>query len=915
MRRVIPIVALLLCASWSRAEEVPKKIATVEGVTEYRLANGARVLLFPEASRPTITVNLTVLVGSRHEGYGETGMAHLLEHLVFKGTPTFPDVPKALRDHGANFNGTTNVDRTNYFETLPATDENLEFGIKIECDRLVNSFVKREDLISEMTVVRNEFERGENSPQGILSQRIHAAAYEWHNYGKSTIGNRSDIERVPIENLQAFYRTYYQPDNVVLIVAGKFEEAKALEYVQKYLGAIPKPKRVLNRTYTEEPPQDGERNVVLRRVGGVGSVGVVYHIPAAAHPDWAPLSILGGLISQQPNGRLYKALVESKKATGAFASAGNNHDPALFSANAQAEPANLDDVRDTLVKTLEGLAAEPFTQEEVDKARVRGKRNAENLQSSSTAMAQALSSASALGDWRLLFVQRDRVQAVTADDVNRVAKTYFQKHNRTVGMYVPDTEPRRLAIPAAPDLATIVENYKGGSGAAAGEAFDPTPANLDARTKFVELDGVKVGLLAKKNRGETVSLVLTLHYGNEGSLKGQTDAARMLPTLMMAGTKKHDRQALREELDRLGIRISPGLGGFGGRGGQRGGGGGAAGQLTFSVEAKRATLPEAIMLLGEILREPAFSEAEFDAMKRRARAGAESSRTDPAALAANRLARALSPYGADDVRYVPTPAEAEKRQEAVTLEQVIAVYRKQLGAAHGEVAIVGDFDAEAAVAQLKEILKGWKSDMPFKRIERAAPPDRAGTKEDVLTPDKANAVFTAGLAFALKEGDPDYAALRLGNFILGGGTLSSRLGNRIRQKEGLSYGVTSSVAASPRDPSATFTVNAITNPLNIDKLEKAFAEELQLFLEGGPSLGELADAQKAYLEAQKVGRTADAAIAGQIVGNLQLGRSFAHAAELEKRIAALTPDDVKAAFRKHVDPRKLVIIRAGDFKK
>src|SRR5207247_3826519 len=255
--RVAPRCSVLLSVSASRADDAPRKVATVEGVTEYRLANGARVLLFPEASRPTITVNMTVLVGSRHEGYGETGMAHLLEHMVFKGTPSHPDVPKALRDHGANFNGTTNVDRTNYFETMPATDENLEFGIHLEADRLVNSYVKREDLLSEMTVVRSEFESGENNPQRILNQRMMAAAHEWHNYGKSTIGNRSDIERVPIENLQAFYRKHYQPDNITLVVAGKFDEKKALDLIQKHFGRLKKPTRKLDQTYTEEPAQDG----------------------------------------------------------------------------------------------------------------------------------------------------------------------------------------------------------------------------------------------------------------------------------------------------------------------------------------------------------------------------------------------------------------------------------------------------------------------------------------------------------------------------------------------------------------------------------------------------------------------------------------------------------------------------------
>lgn len=902
--------------SWSQDAE-PKKVATVEGVTEYQLANGARVLLFPENSRPTISINMTVLVGSRHEGYGETGMAHLLEHLVFKGTPTFPEVPKALRDHGASFNGTTNVDRTNYFETLPASDENLEFGIQLESDRLVNSYVKREDLISEMTVVRNEFERGENSPARVLEQRMYAVAFEWHNYGKSTIGNRSDIERVPIENLQAFYRKFYQPDNVVLIVTGKFDEKKALGYVQKYLGSIPKPKRKLDLTYTEEPPQDGERIVTLRRVGGVGSVTVGYHTPAAAHPDWPALSLLGSILSQQPNGRIYKGLVESKKATSANASVDNYHDPGLFTASAQVEGNQIEEVRERLIQILETLDTVPFTQEEVDRAKIRNKRSMEQLQSNSGGMMQALSSASAIGDWRLLFLQRDRIAQVKAEDVNRVAKTYFQKHNRTVGMYLPQDKPSRLEVPATPNIASLVKDYKGGAVTAAGEAFDPSPANLDARTKLVTVDGIKIGMLPKKNRGETVSMVLTLHYGNEESLNGLTEAASMMPGLMMAGTKKHDRQQLREELEKLGVRISPGIGGFGGRGGGRGGagGGGSAGQLTFSIEATRSTLPKAIALLGEILREPAFPEAEFDSVKRRSKAGLEASKTDPSALAANKLARALSPYPISDVRYVPTPEESLKRLEELTLDKVVAVYSKQVGAMEAEVGIVGDFDDEPTLDAIKSILKDWKSDVPVKRITRTAPKEMVSAHEDILTPDKANAVFVAGLSFQLKESDPDYAALRLGNFILGGGTLSSRLGNRIRQKEGLSYGVTSSFDASQRDPSARFTVNAITNPVNIDKVEKAFAEEMDLFLKSGPSLEEVVDAQRAYLEAQKVGRTGDASIAGQIVTNMQLGRTFQHTIEMEKRIAELTPEQIRQAFLKHVNPKNLVIIRAGDFKK
>ncbi len=287
VRLALWTVALAVAASTVARAEGPEKVASVEGITEYRLDNGLKVLLFPEPSRPKVTVNLTVLVGSRHEGYGETGMAHLLEHMVFKGTPTNPDIPGALKQRGAQFNGSTWLDRTNYFETLPASDENLKFAIALEADRMVNSPIKGEDLATEFSVVRNEFERGENSPSNVLNQRMMAVAYEWHNYGKSTIGNRTDIERVPVDSLRGFYKKYYRPDNAMLVIAGQFDQKKALEYADKYFGSIKNPDTDLPKTYTEEPPQDGERMVMLRRVGDVAVVGAMYHIPAGPHPQTA----------------------------------------------------------------------------------------------------------------------------------------------------------------------------------------------------------------------------------------------------------------------------------------------------------------------------------------------------------------------------------------------------------------------------------------------------------------------------------------------------------------------------------------------------------------------------------------------------------------------------------------------------
>ncbi len=912
---LIFVVWMVSATAWGQ-EPTHEKIATVEGVSEYRFSNGARLLLFPEASKPTITVNLTVLVGSRHEGYGEAGMAHLLEHMVFKGTPTFAHVPTALRDHGASFNGTTNQDRTNYFETLPATDENLEFAIHLESDRLVNSYVKHEDLLSEFSVVRNEFERGENSPQGVLSDRVMAAAFEWHNYGKTTIGNRSDIERVPIDNLQAFYRKYYQPDNVVMIITGRFKAERALELAEKYLGSIPKPERKLTPAYTIEPPQDGERLVELRRVGQIGSLMAAYHMPAAAHEDWAPLSILASVISEDKVGLMEKKLVETRLATSASGRADNAHDPGLFTFGVQPTEGNLESAQQAMLQAIDGIGGETFDAAAISRAKMRAQRNAELMLADADRMASALSSAASVGDWRLLFIQRDRIQEVSLDDVQRVAKTYFPSHNRTLGVFIPTAQPLRAEIPVVESIAELVNNYRGGTAMESGEAFDPTPENLDARTKTLNVNGLKVALLQKENRGETVAVTVTLRYGNEDSLRDKTVAAGLLPGMLMAGTTTMNRQELQAKMTELGVRISAGGGGGGGRGRRGGGGGrgGSAGSLSFSVEAKRSSLAPAIKLLGEILRQPSFPEDDFEQMKSQMTNMLKQSLDEPQMLAGNVLSRSLSQYPKDDVRYVPTTEESIERIEKLTLDDVKEIYATQIAAAAGEIAVVGEFETGEVMNALGEILKDWNSKVEYRSIDREANGELTGKKESIKTPDKANAVFSAGLSFDLNDADADAEALILGNFIFGGSTLSSRIGDRIRQKEGLSYGATSSISIPSKGNDARFSINAITNPLNIEAVETAAMEELTRFLADGPTEQEVADAKNAWLEQQKVSRSSDGSVVGQMASNLHLDRTFEFIGQREQRLSQLTAGDIHAAFKKHIDPAILVIVRAGDFK-
>lgn len=899
--RLAAMCAVLWAAIGQSVLAGATKGETVEGITEYHLDNGLQILLYPDSSKPTVTVNLTVLVGSRQEGYGETGMAHLLEHMLFKGTPMHASIPKLLQERGARFNGTTSVDRTNYYETLPAEGDNLEFAIRLEADRIVNSYVKQEDLLSEMTVVRSEFERGENSPGVLLSQRIMATAYEWHNYGKSTIGNRTDIERVPIQRLQAFYRKYYRPDNAMLVVAGKFDQAQALALVEKYFGAIPKPKKELDVTYTEEPPQDGERLVTLRRVGDLGLVEAAYHVPSGSHPDIAPLEVLAGVLDSPPSGKLYKALVETHLAAQVGAAVMSFHDPGVFEVEAEVRKDNsLERARDLLLEVTEKVATEGVTDEDVERSKRQILKKRELAAADTSQVAVALSNWASRGDWRLYFLHRDRIEKVTAKDVQAVAARYFRPTNRTVGLFIPTEKPDRTTIPESPDLEKLLAGYHGHQAIAEGEAFDVSPANIDARSQRSTLpEGIKLVLLPKKTRGETVHVRLNLHYGNLDNLKGYEAAADFLPDLMVRGTKQLTWQQIQDTLDKNQATLNAT---------------GSVGSAAFALETKRANLPAVLKLLRDILREPALSGDELEILRRQELAGLDEKLTDPQSLAIVKVRRQVSPYDRDDVRYIPTVEEEIARGKSLSAEQVQKLYEKFLGSQDGELAIVGDFDVDACLPILRETFSGWTGKETHARIPKIWFKNVPGGKQQIDTPDKANAVYVAGLTFPMKDDDPDYPAVVLGNFILGGGSLSSRLGDRVRQKEGLSYGVGSFLSAESLDRRASLTIFAICNPKNITKVNDAIREELVRLVKDGVTADELDKARRGYLQQQQVARTRDGGLAGTLADTAYTDRTMAYYADLEKKIAALTPDDIRKALEKYFEADRLVVVTAGDFK-
>jgi len=876
----------------------PVKIASVEGITEYRLANGLRVLLFPDPSKPTVTVNITYLVGSRYESYGETGMAHLLEHLLFKGTPKSANIPQQFSERGARWNGTTSFDRTNYFETVPASSDNLRWAIELEADRMINSNVARKDLDSEMTVVRNEYERGENSPVNVLYKRMRSVAFDWHNYQNSPIGNRSDIENVSIEDLRAFYRRYYQPDNAVLLVAGQFDVDAALRLVVDSFGKIPKPTRSLPTLWTVEPTQDGERTFSVRRSGNIQFVMLAYKIPSVLHPDTIALSFAADILDHVPNGRLYEALVKTNKAVSVSAETDDTVDPGLLTIAATVkEGESIEDVQRLLIQTVENFYRRPPTNEEVARVRLLRERSYEQALSSPQRLALGLSESIAAGDWRLWFYRREAGKAVTAADVARVAKTYLRRDNRTVGRFLPTDGPERAPIPKAPLVAEVLKDFAPAPTMTAGEAFDPAPANIEARThRYVLPNGMKVALLPKKTRGETVNLVLRSHYGDTRSRFGKSTLEGFAARMLMRGTTRYTRSQLVDELDKLKASGGVGLG-------------------SAQMRTTKPNLTRTLELVAHILRNPTFPDTELEQLRKQWITELEAGKSEPGAVTSEVIGKHFNAYERGDPRYFESRDETIEDLNAVTVEKLKQVYQAYTGFSHSEIAIVGDFDEAQTRRVLERQFGKWVSPVPYQRIEN---PYQAvsSVNQTLETPDKQNAVFRAQMLIELREDDGDFPALSVANYIFGGGAgLNARVVRRIRGKEGLSYAIGTSLWVSDLDRRGVFSMSASTAPQNIAKLETAFREELDIARRDGFTAQELADAKSGILAARRQYRSQDGFVANYWVERLYRDQTFLEAQMMDDRFQAVTLAEVNAAFRKYIDPEKLAIVKAGDFTK
>lgn len=922
MKHFLATLALCLCHLNALAQL--SLVRTLDGISEYSLPNGLQVLLLLDASKPVATVNITYRVGSRHESAGETGSAHLLEHMLFKASGKVTNPKGEMGALGMRFNGTTSYDRTNFFASFLSSDEQstrrMDFMLGWLAGMMTQARFTRADLDSEMTVVRNEFERAQNDPGRVLGERMRSAAFSAHGYRHSVLGAKSDVENVPLEALYAFYRKHYRPDNATLIVAGRFDEAAVQAKITAEFGAIARPAAALAAPYTQEPVQDGERSVILRRAGGLASTAVLYHLPAGGTREGVAARLLAEALKQR-GGPLARGLVAQQLAVTEWAFYSATREPGFITVGVGLpEQAGGTSDEQYGIKAYAAAAAlarvvETYqpTDAEVQTARASLLAAARATRRDAEATAQTLSEMVAMGDWRLLLGLREALESITPDEVRALARSYLVASNRTAGTYLPigaDSAAQMARAPALspPNATQLVASYAPSVSLPAqntmqqADSFDISYPALVQRTERAQLTvagtpGLKLAVLPRAAKDDRVTGTLRLRWGTAQSVKGTGALAPMLGGMLMEGTSALNGPQIKERLQALDARITFSS---------------LPGALNANLEFPAANTQAVLALLSQLLRDSQFTAPAFGRLQRAMLAGVQNIKADTASLAANALDRSFRPkslYGDGDPREVRAFDETESLIRQADAQALRAHWQRFASAQVGELVLMGPLALAPVQAQLQTLWGDWASQEPHAPwvAEYAQPQtDQAST---LPVADKANASYLGRISVAMNQDDPDYPALFLGVQIL------SRQGlwQRIREKEGLSYGVASNLNAPVLGNSAAIDITASFAPQNAARLRAVIREVLLEKREQGFSSLEVGFAKSAIASRRAELRAQSANTVAEIANNLRFDRPLDFGARFDNAYRQLDAATINAALKKHLSPDRLWEVVAGSF--
>ncbi len=865
------------------------KVQEAKGIVEYRLdRNGLKVLLSENHAKPVVTYMALFHVGSRNEAVGFTGSTHFLEHLMFKGTPKHNPqdengVFEMIKPLGNLLNATTWFDRTNYFECVPS--QHLPLCIELEADRMRNLMLRHDDRNSEMTVVRNEMERGENEPDRVMMGEMFAVSFREHPYHHPTIGWRSDVEGVSLERMKEFYDVYYWPNNCTVMVRGDFDTVEALELIAKHYGDITSSPNPIPTVYTVEPPQEGERRFEIIRAGDLPRVWAGFHIPEAKHADSYALgalrAVLGG--SGSKSSRLYKRLIDSGLCSSASASHMELHDPGLFMVNGTVSADHtVAEVEAALFEEIAKLAAEPVTLEELNRAKNANRKSTILGALDPMGWANMIAEGEASVDWKWVVEYDDNFDLVTPADVQRVAAQYFSRTNRTVGHFIPKVEEAPAASAKAVDVAV--------------EA--PAKTSLAASvSKKTLANGIKVLVQSTPGSG-AVSISGKLRAGSY--FGGDFELLPELTSFLLTrGSVKYSKAQIAELLEDMGpgasrLSFSPDTFGVG-----------------FGGSVVATDFTQYVNIIGDLVRHPLFLDEELQRAKAQFASFLTKNANNTSNVGKNTLMRAL--YDSNSPYCGKTYPQLSDELTGITVDMLRQFHAEHYSPKSLIVSIVGDIDETEAFALVDSVFGDWTGPEPKPfDVSKGLLGATKRNRIDVKMPGKKNTDIIIGSPVPVSRTGADFCAARIADLALGGDTIGSRLGKVVRVKHGLTYGINCRYDDISFG-NAPWQITLTVNPTNIDKALGLVDEVVAEFLAEGITDREMADLTEQAAAGFQVALRTDLAIAGTLTSFTFLGMDIDELDTYPQRIKAVTKEQVNEAVRKYLRLDSATTVVCGTF--
>ena len=885
-------------------------VQTLDGIEEYRLkSNGLSILLMPNEGLPVATVMVTYKVGSRNEVTGTTGATHILEHMMFKGTERFNSVDgneysSQMERIGARSNATTWFDRTNYYATMPS--EYVPMTIELEADRMRGLLIRQEDLDSEMTVVRNEYERGENSPVSTLIKELFASAYIAHPYGHPTIGWHSDIENTTPQKLREFYDTFFWPENAVLTVIGGFDKEATLAAIATHYGAVPPAPHPIPTVETTEPEQIGPRRVTIQRAGQVGVVMIGYKVAEGRHEDWAALSVLQQSLGADKTGRLYRALEDNGKASATFTYAPQLNDPGLFIFGAYLTPeATHAEVEAIILDEIESLISGGVDKDELARAKSVIHASTVYGRDGPYAIADQINDAIAMGDWSTYIRLPQAIQAVSTDTLQQVAAKYFVEQRSTTGWFVPQVmnsltaQTNSIAGPRYyrdPTLfgplnhsADTDQDPHSKHGSNSESIVDFSSHMQRAQIGGIELIAIDMPI------DNVVSFVGSIAAGDSLSPSDAPMRASLTAAMLDKGTTRQDRFQIAEKLDTLGADIGFSSG---------------AQNLNFAGKFLRADAGSVLDILADQLRNPAFDPQVLENLKHRQKAGLLQAIDNPDYRASAQLSRKLYPI--DHINYSTPIQELLNDLENTSVEDLASFHKAHYGAESMTLIFTGDIDFEQLKAAVGNAFEGWNAG------SKSPPLDTTQLANDeqnerIYIEDKTSVAVRFGYNTKLQRTDDDYLPFMVGNYILGG-SFHSRLMTEVRKNRGLTYSIRTGHEGDILTP-GNWVLSASFAPSMLNDGLAAAHEVVQKWHDQGVSEEEVRAAIETLTGSYLVGLSTTSSVAGQVHSFMQRGFAPDYIDTYPLRVRQLTAQDVNQAIKKYFDPTKLTEVVAGSLAK